>query len=41
MREGKVGVGVMECAGEGGFEGCDNVKEEQEGVKREEGGFGK
>lgn len=34
--EGKVGV-LVECSGEGGFEGSDNVKEEQTGVKRGEG----
>lgn len=38
-REGKVGRAVK-CAGKGGFEGSDNVKEEQKGVKRGEGGFG-
>lgn len=27
--------------GERGFEGSDNVREEYQGVKREEGGFGK
>lgn len=32
---------VAKCAGEGVFQGGDNVKEEQKGVKREEGGFGK
>lgn len=37
---GEVGE-VVKCAGEGGFKGGDNVKEEQKGVKRGEGGFGK
>lgn len=32
--------GVVKCAGKGGSQGSDNVKEEQKGVKREEGGFG-
>lgn len=31
MREGKVG-GSVECAGEGGFEGSDNVKQEEKEV---------
>lgn len=30
----------MKCAGVGGFEGSDNVKEERKGVKRQGGGFG-
>lgn len=29
----------MECAGEHGLGGSDNVKEERKGVKRGEGGF--
>lgn len=31
---------MVKCAVEDDFEGSDNVKEEQKGVKREEGGFG-
>lgn len=33
--------GLVECGGGRGFEGSDNVREEYQGVKREEGGFGK